>query len=102
MGQVLHGSATTTAAIRRAVQNSEGSLGALSKRYWTNQKTVAKWKKKLNFSAGAVHYRSNPANAGTEQLLHRPENRNRFSVSTMQQIQGVRVSFVRPNGRTAL
>ncbi|ABA03638.1 hypothetical protein Nwi_0371 [Nitrobacter winogradskyi Nb-255] len=33
MGQVLHGSATTTEAIRRAIQNSEESLRALSKRY---------------------------------------------------------------------
>ena len=34
MGQVLHGSATTTEATRRAIQNSEESLRALSKRYW--------------------------------------------------------------------
>jgi len=34
MGQVLHGSATTTEAIRRAIQNSEESLRALSKRLW--------------------------------------------------------------------
>jgi hypothetical protein len=42
MGQVLHGSATTTEAIRRAIQNSQASLRALSKRYGINQKTVAK------------------------------------------------------------
>jgi transposase-like protein/transposase len=46
MGQVLHGSATTTEAIRRAIQHSEESLRALSKRYGINQKTVAKWKKR--------------------------------------------------------
>lgn len=46
MGQVLHGCATTTEAIRRAIQNSEASLRALSKRYGINQKTVAKWKKR--------------------------------------------------------
>ncbi|MFA1726847.1 IS481 family transposase, partial [Xanthomonas nasturtii] len=46
MGQVLHGSATTTEAIRRAIQNSQESLRALSKRYGINQKTVAKWKKR--------------------------------------------------------
>ncbi|AKO02699.1 integrase [Xanthomonas oryzae] len=45
MGQVLHGSATTTEAIRRAVQHSQESLRAFSKRYGINQKTVAKWKK---------------------------------------------------------
>src|ERR687889_2105280 len=44
MGQVLHGSATTTEAIRRAIQHSEASLRALSKRYGIGQKTVAKWK----------------------------------------------------------
>jgi transposase InsO family protein len=44
MGQVLHGSATTTEAIRRAIQNSQESLRALSKRYGINQKTVRKWR----------------------------------------------------------
>ena len=41
MGQVLHGSATTTEAVRRAIQHSQASLRALSKRYGINQKTVA-------------------------------------------------------------
>ena len=50
MGQVLHGSATTTEAIRRAIQNSQESLRALSKRYWINQKTVAKWKKRTSLA----------------------------------------------------
>ena len=50
MGQVLHGSATTTEAIRRAIQNSEESLRALSKRYGINQKTVAKWKKRTSLA----------------------------------------------------
>jgi transposase InsO family protein len=44
MGQVLHGSATTTEAIRRAIHHSQESLRALAKRYGINQKTVAKWK----------------------------------------------------------
>src|ERR1700750_2611405 len=46
MGQVLHGCATTTAAIRRAIQHSQESLRALAKRYGINQKTVAKWKQR--------------------------------------------------------
>jgi transposase InsO family protein len=46
MGQVLHGSATTTEAIRRAIQNSQESLMALSKRHGINPKTVAKWRKR--------------------------------------------------------
>src|SRR5215216_4981690 len=44
MGQVHHGSATTTAAVRRAIQHSQESLRALAKRYGVNQKTVRKWK----------------------------------------------------------
>jgi len=48
MGQVLHGSATTTEAIRRAIQHSQESLRTLSKRYGINQKTVAKWKKRTS------------------------------------------------------
>ena len=48
MGQVLHGSATTTEAIRRAIQHSEASLRTLAKRYGINQKTVAKWKRRTS------------------------------------------------------
>jgi transposase InsO family protein len=48
MGQVLHGSATTTQAVRRAIQHSQESLRALAGRYGINQKTVAKWKKRTS------------------------------------------------------
>ena len=48
MGQVLHGSARTTEAIRRAIQHSQESLRQLSRRYGINQKTVAKWKKRTS------------------------------------------------------
>ena len=48
MGQILHGSATTTAAVRRAIQHSQESLRALANRYGINQKTVAKWKKRTS------------------------------------------------------
>ncbi|MBA7558535.1 hypothetical protein ES708_00139 [subsurface metagenome] len=48
MGQVLQGSATTTEAVRRAIQRSQASLRALSKRYGINPKTVAKWKKRTS------------------------------------------------------
>ncbi len=33
MGQILHGSATTTEAVRRAIQDSQESLRTLAKRY---------------------------------------------------------------------
>ena len=50
MGQILHRSATTTEAVRRAIQDSQESLGALAQRYGINQKTVAKWKKRSSVS----------------------------------------------------
>jgi transposase InsO family protein len=50
MGQVLHGSATTTEAIRRAIQHSQESLRTLARRYGINQKTVAKWKKRSSLA----------------------------------------------------
>lgn len=46
MGQVLHGCARTTEAVRRAIQNSQESLKVLAERYHINAKTVAKWKKR--------------------------------------------------------
>ena len=48
MGQVLHGSARTTAAVRRAIHHSQESLRALAKRHGVNPKTVAKWKKRTS------------------------------------------------------
>ena len=44
MGQVLHGSATTTEVVRRAMQHSQVSLRALAKRYGVNPKTIVKWR----------------------------------------------------------
>jgi len=44
MGQILHGSARTTEAIRRAIQHSQESLRGVARRYGINQKTVAKWR----------------------------------------------------------
>ena len=42
MGQVLHGSATATEAVRRAIQHSQESLRSLAKRYGSeeDQKTI--------------------------------------------------------------
>ncbi len=48
MGQVLHRSVTTTAAVRRAIQHSHESLRALAKRFGINPKTVAKWKRRTS------------------------------------------------------
>jgi transposase InsO family protein len=46
MGQVLHGSATTTKAVRRAIQVSEASVRALARRYGISPTTVQKWRKR--------------------------------------------------------
>jgi transposase InsO family protein len=46
MGQVLHGSATTTEAVRRAIQASQESVRALACRYGISPTTVQKWRKR--------------------------------------------------------
>jgi len=46
MGQILHGCAATTHAVRAAIQRSQASIAALSAKYGINPKTVAKWKKR--------------------------------------------------------
>ena len=46
MGQVLHGSATTTHAVRAAIQQSKAPLQNLAAQYGLNRKTVAKWRKR--------------------------------------------------------
>ena len=44
MGQVLHGSATTTETIRRAIQARQESVRAAAKRYGISATTVQKWR----------------------------------------------------------
>jgi len=46
MGQVLHGCATTTHAVRAAIQRSKAPLKDLASRHGLNAKTVAKWRKR--------------------------------------------------------
>ena len=46
MGQVRHGSATTTHAVRAAIQRSQASLAQLSQELGINPKTVAEWRKR--------------------------------------------------------
>src|SRR5271170_2661056 len=47
-GPGLQRSATTTAAIRRAIQHSQESLRTLALRHGINPKTVAKWRKRCS------------------------------------------------------
>ncbi len=46
MGQIRHGCATTTHAVRAAIQRSQASTAALSRELGINPKTVAKWRKR--------------------------------------------------------
>ena len=46
MGQVLHGSARTTEAVRRALQLRQESVRALAKRFGVSPTTVQKWRKR--------------------------------------------------------
>ena len=72
MGQVLHGSATTTEAVRRAIQHSQASLRALAKRCGINQKTVAKWKKRSSVAdlrTGPKEPRSTVLSAEEEAII---------------------------------
>ena len=49
MGQILHGSATTNEAVRRAIRYEE-SLRSQAKRYAIDPKTVTKWRKRTSVS----------------------------------------------------
>ncbi len=48
MGQILHGSAKTTHAIRAAIQRSQASVSELAEKYDLNPKTVRKWRKRTS------------------------------------------------------
>ena len=63
MGQVLHGSATTTAAVRRAIQNSQESLRVLAGRYGIKPKTVANWTCRVYIPVSELIYAAFRSNA---------------------------------------
>ncbi len=48
MGLILHGSATTTHAVRAAIQRSKASVAELAELYHLNEKTVRKWRKRTS------------------------------------------------------
>jgi transposase-like protein len=65
MGQVLHGSATTTEAVRRAIQRIEKSVRALARRHGISATTVQKWRKRSHTADAAmgpkaIHSTSSP------------------------------------------
>jgi transposase-like protein len=72
MGQVLHGCARTTAAVRRAIQSSQESLIALAERYDINPKTVHKWRKR----SSVADARMGPEPCSTTLSAEQEKNRN--------------------------
>lgn len=48
MGQVLHGSAMMTEAVRREIQRSEESVRALARRHRISPTTEQKWRKRAH------------------------------------------------------
>jgi transposase-like protein len=48
MGQVLHGCATTTHAVRAAIQRSKAPIQKLAEQYGLNRKTVRKWRSRAD------------------------------------------------------
>jgi transposase-like protein len=72
MAQVLHGSARTTAAVRRAIQNSQASIRSLAQQYGINPKTVAKWKQRADVQdapMGPKQPHSTVLSSGEEALI---------------------------------
>lgn len=72
MGQILHGSATTTKAVRRAIQDSQASMRSLAKHYGINPKTVAKWRNRESVSdlpTGPKNHRSSVLSAEEEAII---------------------------------
>ena len=70
MGQVLHGSATTTETVRRAIQARQESVRAAAKRYGISPTTVQKWRSRQtstdarNGAEGAPLQRAQPGGRG--------------------------------------
>lgn len=54
MGQILHGSARTTEAIRRAIQLRQESVRAAAKRYGVSPTTIQKWRGRQSTADAAM------------------------------------------------
>ena len=74
MGQILHARATTTHAIRAAIQQSQESIKTLAKRYNINPKTVLKWKHRTHVTdskMGKKQIRSTVLSPAEEEMIVR-------------------------------
>ena len=72
MGQVLHGSARTTEAVRRAIQLRQESVRALARRYGVSPTTIQKWRKRATTAdakMGPKQVRSTVLTPGEEAVI---------------------------------
>ena len=72
MGQVRHGCAMTTHAIRATIQRSQATTAALSRELGTNVKTVAKWRKRETLEdrkTGPTEPRSTVLSSSEESMI---------------------------------
>ena len=72
MGQIRHGSATTTHAVRAAIRRSQALLSELSRELGINPKTVAKWRKRSSVEdqkTGSKEPRSTVLSEGEEAII---------------------------------
>ncbi|MEF9606154.1 hypothetical protein O4J55_29050, partial [Paracoccus sp. PXZ] len=98
MGQVRHGSATTTHAVRAAIQRSQASLAQLSRELGINPKTVAKWRKRAtveDLKTGPTEPRSTVLSEAEEAAI---VAFRRHTLSTAVQYPATRRSKIRPRG----
>jgi hypothetical protein len=69
MGQVLHGSARTTHAVRAELQRSQASAAALARRFGINEKTVRKWRARETVQNDAMGPKGIPPGVAASQCL---------------------------------
>jgi transposase-like protein len=72
MGQVLHGCAGTTAAIRPAIPHGRESLRTPARRHGVNPNTIARWRARGDVAdrpTGPAEPRSTTLSAGQEAIV---------------------------------
>jgi hypothetical protein len=83
MGQILHGSAKTTHAVRAAIQRSKPSIQELAGRYDLNSKTVMKWRKRTFFYDAPMGRRAGFLRSKARQGARRRSSGTRSATSTL-------------------
>ncbi|SED16011.1 hypothetical protein SAMN05519105_3494 [Rhodobacter sp. 24-YEA-8] len=82
MGQIRHGSATTTHAVRAAIQRSQASLAQLSRELGVNPKTVAKWRKRATVEDMKTGHSEPRSTVLTEAEVHTAEGKLIYSLAS--------------------